>query len=261
MRFSYYPLLLGLSLGLMGPAHAAPSMETSSTPFDFDGYKRNPLQGRNATPISSKPGRDLQSQLISGQAGREDGISKRASDLFPSPESIPLRPEPVVYPTPNELIDEVTAERSAENTRGQKDLLVRGKVAKELNLSAMSESDYQLFVSQRKNASRDNAPAKQASLNPMPTVTNLKTGGPAHAYSVTTPGIRPKGNDQNPFEDVIKAMRLDTPITKGTDPLPKTIASSKQSTAPKATEATPDASSATPANQSSSDQPASSATP
>ena len=57
----------------------------------------------------------------------------------------------------------------------------------------------------------------------MPTVTNLKTGGPAHAYSVSQAGIGSRtkpGSNQDPFEDVLKVFRLDQPVTHGTDALP-----------------------------------------
>lgn len=57
----------------------------------------------------------------------------------------------------------------------------------------------------------------------MPSLMNSKTGGPPHAYSVSQAGIgarsEPRDN-QNPFEDLIRALRLDHSITKGNDPLP-----------------------------------------
>jgi len=73
----------------------------------------------------------------------------------------------------------------------------------------------------------------------MPTVTNLKTDGPAHAYSVTQAGIgarSKKGSNQNPFEDAIQFLRLDQPITHGEDPLPsgKSKASPQKPAAPTA---------------------------
>jgi hypothetical protein len=101
-------------------------------------------------------------------------------------------------------------------------LLARGKVAKELNLSSMSESEYELYVAQRQNAEQEKT-EKPNLLNPMPTGTNLKTDGPAHAYSVSQAGIGARtktGSNQNPFEDAIKFLRLDQPVTHGEDPLP-----------------------------------------
>jgi hypothetical protein len=137
-------------------------------------------------------------------------------------ESIPLKQEPEPLPTPSELTDRITAKRSGEDTKGRIDLLARGKVAKELNLSSMSESEYEIYASQSRAANLE-TPDKPNLLNPMPTVTNLKTDGPAHAYSVTHAGVgvrAKKGSNQNPFEDVIKLLRLDQPITHGGDALP-----------------------------------------
>jgi len=201
-------------------------METPYQPFDFDNCRRNPLQAKQTQNISSKEGRDLQSNLISGKNDKQKDIAREAASLFPDPESIPLHKEPEHIPTPNELTDQITVARSGETTKGQKDLLVRGKVSKELNLSQMSESDYEIYVSQHRNQ-RDEAENRPTNLNPMPTVTNLKTDGPAHAYSVTQAGVRNPTSNQNPFEDLIHALRLDEPVTHGNDPLPSGKAKSK----------------------------------
>ena len=87
----------------------------------------------------------------------------------------------------------------------------------------MSESEYEIYVSQRRAQEEEPLQPQNNLLNPMPTVTNLKTGGPAHAYSVSQAGIGSRtkpGSNQNPFEDVLKVFRLDQPITHGTDALP-----------------------------------------
>ena len=134
-----------------------------------------------------------------------------------------MRRDPEPLPTPNELTDQITVAKTGETTKGQKDLLARGKIAKELNLSAMSESEYEIYVSQRRAQEEEPLQPQNNLLNPMPTVTNLKTGGPAHAYSVSQAGIGSRtkpGSNQNPFEDVLKVFRLDQPITHGTDALP-----------------------------------------
>ena len=86
----------------------------------------------------------------------------------------------------------------------------------------MSESEYEIYVSQQRENEAEIPQAQKNLLNPMPTVTNLKTGGPAHAYSVSQAGIGSRtkpGSNQNPFEDVLKVLRLDQPITHGTDAL------------------------------------------
>jgi hypothetical protein len=201
-------------------------METSYQPFDFDNFRRNPLQAKQTQNISSKEGRDLQSNLISGKNDKQMDIARRAASLFPDPESIPLHKEPEHIPTPNELTDQITVARNGETTKGQKDLLERAKVAKELNLASMSESDYQIYASQHQ-ASRNKTEERPAVINPMPTVTNLKTDGPAHAYSVTQAGVRNPSSNQNPFEDIIHALRLDKPVTHGNDPLPSGKAKNK----------------------------------
>jgi len=202
-------------------AHSAPSMETSSQPFDFDSYRRNPIEAKRK-PTYSAEGRDLQDNLLAGKKGGKSDISKEAADLFPKMESIPLKTEPQPLPTPRELTDQVTVNRSGLDSKGRIDLLARGKVAKELNLSSMSESEYELYVAQKQNAEQEKT-EKPNLLNPMPTVTNLKTDGPAHAYSVSQAGIGARtktGSNQNPFEDAIKFLRLDQPVTHGEDSLP-----------------------------------------
>lgn len=224
-------LVLAGGLFLLLPrVHSAPPMETPYTPFDFDHYRRNPLQAKQTQKISSKEGRDLQSTLISGENAKKRDIAEEAASYFPDPESIPLRTEPEPLPTPNELTDQVTLARAGETTKGPRDLLARGKVAKELNLSSMSESDYEIYASQLR-AAQETPEDRPNHLNPMPTVTNLKTGGPAHAYSVTQAGVRNPTSNQNPFEDLIRALRLDEPVTHGNDPLSPTKSKAKATTA------------------------------
>ena len=204
-------------------ASAAPSMESTTQPFDFDTYRRNPIDARRTSAADSRGNRNLQTRLISGETTPPNDISQQAADLFPPIATIPLRRDPEPLPTPNELTDQITVAKSGETTKGQKDLLARGKVVKELNLSGMSESEYEIYVSQRRALEEESLAPKKNLLNPMPTVTNLKTGGPAHAYSVSQAGIGSRtkpGSNQDPFEDVLKVFRLDQPVTHGTDALP-----------------------------------------
>jgi hypothetical protein len=198
-------------------------MESTSQPFDFDTYRRNPIDARRSSATDSRGNRNLQTRLISGETTPPNDISQQAADLFPPIATIPLRTESEPLPTPNELTDQITVAKTGETTKGQKDLLARGKIAKELNLSAMSENDYEIYVSQRRAKEGESLAPQNNLLNPMPTVTNLKTGGPAHAYSVSQAGVGSRtkpGSNQNPFEDVLKVLRLDQPITHGTDALP-----------------------------------------
>jgi len=217
-------------------------MESTTQPFDFDTYRRNPIDARRSSATDSRGNRNLQTRLISGETTRPNDISQQAADLFPPIATIPLRRDPEPLPTPNELTDQITVAKTGETTKGQKDLLARGKIAKELNLSAMSESDYEIYVSQQREKEAETPQAPSNLLNPMPTVTNLKTGGPAHAYSVSQAGIGSRtkpGSNQNPFEDVLKVFRLDQPITHGTDALPSGNKKVATATAP-APSATPD---------------------
>ena len=198
-------------------------MESTTQPFDFDTYRRNPIDARRSSATDSRGNRNLQTSLISGETTPPNDISKQAADLFPPIATIPLRRDPEPLPTPNELTDPITVAKTGETTTGQTDLLARGKIAKELNLSAMSESDYEIYVSQQREKETETPQAPKNLLNPMPTVTNLKTGGPAHPYSVSQAGIGSRtkpGSNQNPFDEVLKVFRLDQPITHGTDALP-----------------------------------------
>ena len=218
--------ILSLACLLTVPVQAQNSqpLETPSSPFDFDNYRRTPLQARQTSTSSSKENRNLQGELISGQRGKKQEISDRAAALFQDPAQIAIRREPEPLPTPNELTDEITYQNHGETTKGQRDLLARGKVAKDLDLSSMSETDYELYASQiRLEQESDALKDNDSLLRPMPSLMNSKTGGPPHAYSVSQAGIgarsEPRDN-QNPFEDLIRALRLDHSITKGNDPLP-----------------------------------------
>lgn len=200
-------------------------LETPYTPFDFDNYRHTPMRARQTAPSwASRNNADLQRALISGEKGKTQEISVRAAALFENPTEIPIRPETEPVPTPNELTDEITSQQFGESTKGQRNLLARGRVVRDLDLSSMSESEYELYVSSlRLEQEQEVAPSGEALLRPMPSLVNSKTGGPPHLYAVSQAGVgsrKEPRNDQNPFEDLIRALRLDHPVTKGTDPLP-----------------------------------------
>lgn len=241
MRLAAFLCLLAFAL----PARAQEKqpLETPSTPFDFDNYRRTPLQARQtSTSWASRDSTDLQRGLISGERGKKQDIATRAAAFFPDPQEIPIRREPEPLPTPNELTDEITVANHGETTKGQRDLLARGRVAEKLNLSSMSESDYELYVAKLR-AEQGTPPPEtgEALLRPMPSLINPKTGGPPHGYSVSQAGVGARAeprNDQNPFEDVLRAFRLDQPVTKGNDPLPAPAARLAVTSAPSAASAT-----------------------
>ena len=247
MRFIFLVLLCGFTVQAW--SQDSRSLETSYSPFDFDNYRRTPLQSRQtSTSWASKDNNDLQRSLLSGDRGRKDNISTRADALFQNPKEIPIRQEPEPLPTPNELTDEITTEQYGETTKGQRDLLARGRVAGKLDLSSMSETDYELYIARRRSEQEENPPETgEALLRPMPTLINTKTGGPPHGYAVSQAGVGARAearNNQNPFEDLIRAFRLDQAVTKGTDPLPEpsarlTVAANAPAVAP-----APDSSSA-----------------
>jgi len=217
-------LLFGVFLNGTRAQESQP-LEAKTSPFDFDNYRRTPLQARQtSTSWASRDNNDLQRGLISGERGKKQDIATRAAALFPDPQEIPIRQEPEPLPSPNELTDEITTANYGETTKGQRDLLARSRVADRLELSSMSEADYELYVANyRAEQEQIPAPSGEALLRPMPTLINSKTGGPPHAYAVSQAGVgaRTEPRDgQNPFEDLIRALRLDKPVTKGTDPLP-----------------------------------------
>ena len=221
-----FALLLLLGVFLEGSyAQESQPLEAKTSPFDFDNYRRTPLQARQtSTSWASRDNTDLQRGLISGERGKKQDITARAAALFPDPQEIPIRQEPEPLPTPNELTDEITMANFGETTKGQRDLLARSRVADRLDLSAMSEADYELYVANyRAEQEQVPAPSGEGLLRPMPTLVNSKTGGPPHGYAVSQAGIgartEPRSN-QNPFEDLVRVLRLDRPVTKGTDPLP-----------------------------------------
>lgn len=251
MRGILFLCLTALSLPAL--AQERQPLETPYTPFDFDNYRRTPIQARqSSTAWASRDSTDLQRALISGEKGGKNEIAAQAAALFPNPQEIPLQKEPEPLPTPNELTDQITVSHHGETTKGQRDLLARGRVAEELDLSSMSDSDYELYVA-RVRAEKEEEPPQsgEALLRPMPSLINTKTGGPPHGYAVSQAGVGARTeprNGQNPFEDVIRALRLDQPVTKGTDPLPSPQGR-LAATAPGATlapEASPPASASTP---------------
>lgn len=223
MRFTPFLALLALALPLM--AQERQPLETPYTPFDFDNYRRTPLQARQTSPSwASRDNSDLQRALISGERGKNQDIATRAAALFPDPRTIPIRTEPEPLPSRNELTDEITVANHGETTKGQRDLLARGRVAEELNLSSMSDSEYELYATRWRAEQGETPPETgEGLLRPMPTLTNPKTGGPPHGYSVSQAGVGARAaprDGQNPFDDVIRVFRLNQPVTKGNDPLP-----------------------------------------
>lgn len=245
-----------LMIGFLGKVFAQDSqpLEAQTSPFDFDNYRRTPLQARQTSNSwASRNNTDLQRSLMAGESGRKQDISARAAALFPDPQEIPVRQEPEPLPSPNDLTDEITSAQHGETTKGQRDLLTRGRVANQLDLSSMSEGEYELYVA-RYRADQEPVPAAPGEdlLRPMPTLVNSKTGGVPHAYAVSQAGVgvrKESRNDQNPFEDLIRTLRLDQPVTRGTDPLPAPSARPTLTSVPalpaqtESAPATPDASS------------------
>ena len=223
MRRVWLTLWVGLTMGVS--AQDSQPLEAHTSPFDFDNYRRTPLQARQTSNSwASRDSTDLQRGLISGERGRKQDIATRAAALFEDPQKIPVRQEPEPLPSPNELTDEITAANYGETSKGQRNLLARSRVADRLDLSSMSEADYELYVA-RYRAGQEQVPATSGEglLRPMPSLINSKTGGPPHAYAVSQAGVGARAeprNGENPFEDLIRALRLDHPVTKGTDPLP-----------------------------------------
>ena len=223
VRLFWLTFVVGLTVGVS--AQDFQPLEAHTSPFDFDNYRRTPLQARQTSNSwASRDSTDLHRGLISGERGRKQDIATRASALFQDPQEISVRQEPEPLPSPNELTDEITAANYGETSKGQRDLLARSRVADRLDLASMSEADYELYVAQYR-AEQESSPAASGEglLRPMPSLINSKTGGPPHAYAVSQAGVGARAeprDGQNPFENLIRAFRLDHPITKGTDPLP-----------------------------------------
>lgn len=223
MRSLLLVFLTGLAAQTL--AQDASSLETPYSPFDFDNYRRTPLQARQtSTSWASKSNQNMQGELIAGTRDGQESISARAAALFPDPKEINIVREPAPLPSPNELTDEITFENHGQTTKGQKDLLARARVAEKLDFSSMSEADYELYVAQRRaEQEKDFSQPEDNLLRPMPTLINSKTGGPPHGYSVSQAGVgartKPRTN-QNPFADLLSAFHVQHTVTKGDDPLP-----------------------------------------
>lgn len=217
-----------LALAGVGQTHAqvSPSLEAHTSAFDFDHYRKLPIQARQGSAgWVSRDNQELQRELISGEKGRKQEITSQVAALLPEPETIPIRREPEALPSPRELTDEITTEKHGTTTKGQLDLLARGRVDNRLELASMSESDYELLVAKIRGESEEESPTpREDLLRPMPTLINSKTGGPPHGYAVSQAGLGARTeprNNQNPFEDIIRTLRLDQPVTRGDDPLSK----------------------------------------
>lgn len=223
MRFGWASLVIILLADVS--AQTSQPLEAPTNPFDFDNYRRTPLQARQTGAAwASKDNTDLQRRLFSGERGKKQDWVDRADALFPDLQSIPITSESTPLPTPNQLTDEITEARHGATTKGQKDLLLRNRTAEQLKLTSLSEAEYELYATRyRDQQEKVPPPSGEGMLRPMPTIMNSKTGGPPHGYAVSQAGIgvrtAPRDN-QNPFEDLIRALRLDRPVTKGTDPLP-----------------------------------------
>lgn len=214
-----------LGVVFVSALRATEPLEPAMNPFDFDNYRRTPLQARQTqVPWSSKDSNDLQRGLLSGERGKKQSLSDKAAALFPNPEEIPVHQERAPLPSPSQLTDEITAASHGMTTKGQRDLLARSRTSDQLRFSSMSESEYELYATRyQARQERVQETSGEGLLRPLPTVINSKTGGPPHAYAVSQAGIgsrtEPRDN-QNPLDDVIRFLRLDRPVTKGTDPLP-----------------------------------------
>jgi len=223
MRWASFLLFAGFLLPV--GAQEPPVLEAATSPFDFDNYRRTPLQARQTSDSwASRNNQELQRDLITGRKGQKQDIGAQAAALFQDPETVPTRWEPEPLPTRNELTDRITSKNYGETTKGRRDLLARGRVQDELGLATLSQSEYEILATQLSEETQLQYPKNEvAPLRPMPSLINSKTGGAPHAYSVSQAGVGVRTesrNGENPFEDVIRALRLDKPVTKGTDPLP-----------------------------------------
>ena len=100
-------------------------LETPSSPFDFDNFRRTPMQARDTSSSwASRDNGSLQRELIAGDRGKKPGIAARAAALFPDPQEIPLRDDPEPLPTPNQLTDQITVASHGETSKGQRDFTV-----------------------------------------------------------------------------------------------------------------------------------------
>jgi len=222
----HIPLFLGLLfLGSSLLAQSAQTLEAQTSAFDFDNFRRNPIQSRQThASWVSKNNQELQRDRIASPEPRRNPIGERADALFPDQKKIPLAPKPEKLPTPSQLTDRVTFETYGETSKGPRDLLARGRVVDQLGLANMTDTDYEIYVEQQRAAAAIHSDRiQEAELQPMPTLINTKTGGPPHGYAVSQAGVgsrREPRNGQNPFEDLLSSLRLEQPLTKGSDPLP-----------------------------------------
>lgn len=194
-------------------------LEAPTQPFNFDTFRKTPGQARTALFQGTKEGRDLHGKLVAGYAGRELSFSQQANGLFSSQEDF-FETDPESIPSRQQANDQIAQELLSTDSKGRTDPLAKARLQRELALEALSDSDYELYISKWEAARENVSSEPDARLNPMPTLINSKTGGPPHAYAVSQAGvgIRSKPRSaQNPFGDWIQFLQLDQPITRGTD--------------------------------------------
>lgn len=195
------------------------ALEASTQPFNFDTLRRTPQQSRTYVSQGTKEGRDLHEKLVAGYAGRELSFSQKATGLFSQEnEDFILEAEPV--PTRSQTTERIAQQRLRVDSKGRVDLLAKSQIKKELGLDSLSDSDYELYVSEHRSNREAALKTPETNLNPMPTLINSKTGGPPHAYSVSQAGLgnraKPRSGD-NPFGEWLQFLQLDRSLTKGTD--------------------------------------------
>jgi len=191
--------------------------ETLSIPDESAG-------GRNPDDFAKEELESDDSSVKTEAVSREQRIAYRAAALFSDLEKIPIRQADEPPPSPTQFTDEVALKIYGQTTKGQRDLLSRSRLADRLDFSTMSPAEYDLFVASYR-AGQESVPdvSGEGLLRPMPALVNSKTGGPPHGYAVSQAGVGARvepRNGQNPFEDLLRALRLDQPVSRGTDPLP-----------------------------------------
>lgn len=211
-------LLVYIVLGRSG-AISQTNLDVPTQPFNFDNLRKTPSQSRGALFHGTKEGRNLHESLVAGYAGRELSFSQQASGLF-SQEAEDFIQEEVPIPTRKQTAEQIAQQRLGTDSKGRVDALARAKFQGDLGLDSMSESDYEMYLSELRFNQESVSEKLDTRLNPMPTLVNSKTGGPPHAYAVSQAGLgnraKPRCGD-NPFGEWIQFLRLDQSITKGTD--------------------------------------------
>lgn len=217
MRWLRTWLGVGLLLCNSQAQESAP-LEPNTTPFDFDHYQKTPFQTSHSRGAATKLGPTISKSSLKEKGSKSKEIQNQVAGLVQDPVTIPLHPSPEKLPTRSQLADQMMRDLYGSATKASVDSRNRARVIRDFDLDTMSDEDYAIFAA---NYVAD-ARLRDQVARPFFSMSNSsasETGRTPRGYS-SRGEIDLSNDNQNPFEDLVRALRLDRHVTKSTDLLP-----------------------------------------